>query len=290
MSHVYNPLLLACGDETRRVSGSGKGIRASVAVKGVKAQVWAMTEPFGHEKLVVYQKGKRFVALRAALLDQVARRVAACDHLERGSESILVNIAHASNTWSPNERIVYLGHANGSALECAACLDVLVAKTLCVPEHIGAGKSVLAEIVSMLITMRKTAANRLEEEHTRYRTEKGHLFDHEDLDVYQVALKLVAWLDPVLIRFSCSADLCSKLDKSTTSIVLNIAEGNGRFTGVDQSKFYQTAYKATIQSAALLDLAGGNGIKQAKNIAEGHELLRRIAAMLTALSKAVTSP
>ncbi len=247
-----------------------------------------MTEPFGHEKLLVYQKGMRFVALRAALLDQLTRRVAACDHLERGSESILVNIAHASSTWSPSERIVYLGHANGSALECAACLDVLVAKSLRVPEQVAAGKSLLAEIVGMLITMRKIAANRIQEEHAQYRTKKGHLFDHEDLDVYQAALKLVAWVDPVRMNFSCSADLCSKLDKSTTSIVLNIAEGNGRFTGADQAKFYQTAYKACIQSSALLDLAGGSGMKQTGNMAEGREWLRRIAAMLTALSRAAT--
>ena len=242
-----------------------------------------MTGPLGHEKLVAYQKGMRFVAFRRELLDQLTRRVAACDHLERGSESILVNIAHASNTWSPNERIVYLGHANGSALECAACLDVLVAKSLREPEQVHAGKSVLAEIVSILITMRKTTANRVREDQVRYRTKKGNLFDHEDLDVYQVALKLVAWLDPMLTNFSCSSDLCSKLDKSTTSIVLNIAEGNGRFTGADQSKFYQTAYKSTIQSSALLDLSEGNETKQS----EGRELLRRIAAMLTALSKSV---
>ncbi len=176
-----------------------------------------MTEPFGHEKLMVYQKGMRFVALRSALLEQLARRVAACDHLERGSESILVNIAHASNAWSPKERIVYLGNANGSALECAACLDVMVAKTLRMPEEIHSGKRLLAEIVSILITMRKTAANRIREDHARYCTKRGNLFDHEDLDVYQVALKLIAWLDPVLKKFSCSANLCSKLDKSTTS-------------------------------------------------------------------------
>ena len=248
-----------------------------------------MAEPFGHEKLVVYQKARRFVALRGILLDQLTRRVAACDHLERGSESILVNIAHASNTWSPNERIVYLGYANGSALECAACLDLLLAKALCVPEHIGPGKSLLAEIVGMLITMRKTAANRLHEDQVRYRTQKGHLFDHEDLDVYQVALELAGWLDPMLRKFACSSDLCSKLDKSTTSIILNIAEGNGRFTGADQSKFYQTAYKSTIQSAALLDLAGSAGIKHTENIGEGRELLRRIAAMLAALSKAAVN-
>ena len=82
-----------------------------------------------------------------------------------------------------------------------------------------------------------------------YRTKKGNLFDHEDLDVYRVALKVIAWLDPFLAKFSCSTDLRSKLDKSTTSIVLNIAEGNGRFTGADQSKFYETAYKATMLTA-----------------------------------------
>lgn len=246
-----------------------------------------MTEPFGHEKLIVYQLGLRFVAFRSALLDQLARHVAACDHLERGAESILVNIAHASSAWSPNERIAYVGHANGSALECAACLDILVAKTLQSPEKVHTGKSLLAEIVCILITMRKTAVNRISEGHVRYRTKRGNLFDHEDLDVYQVALKFIAWLEPMLTKFACSADLRSKLDKSTTSIVLNIAEGNGRFTGADQSKFYEMAYKSAIQSSALLDLAGGPDVKLNASISDGRELLRRVAAMLTALSKAI---
>ena len=47
-----------------------------------------MTQFFGHEKLIVYQKGMRFVALRSALLDGLARRVAVCEHLDRGAESI----------------------------------------------------------------------------------------------------------------------------------------------------------------------------------------------------------
>lgn len=246
-----------------------------------------MTQPFGHEKLIVYQKGMRFVGGGSALLDRLPRRVAACDHLDRAAESILLNIAHASSTWSPKERIVYLGHANGSALECAACLDVFVAKKLLATEDVYPGKSLLAEVVSMLISMRKTATNRIREEHAVYRTKKGRLFDHEDLDLYQVALQLVAWLESMLAHFSCSADLRTKLDKSTTSIVLNIAEGNGRFTGVDQAKFYETAYKATIQSASLVDLATAKGASDVSSVEPGRELLRRIAAMLTALSKGV---
>jgi four helix bundle protein len=105
------------------------------------------------------------------------------------------------------------------------------------------------------------------------------------LDVYQVALQLVGWLESMLVHASCSADLKTKLDKSTTSIVLNIAEGNGRFTGADQAKFYETAYKATIHSASLVDLATANGAADVSRVEEGRELLRRIAAMITGLSK-----
>jgi four helix bundle protein len=244
-----------------------------------------MTEPFGHEKLIVYQKGMRFVTVRSALLDRLTRRVAACDHLDRGAESILLNIAHANSAWSANERIVYLGHANGSALECAACLDVLAAKTLLPTQDVYPGKSLLAEVVSMLITMRKIAERRVREDHAVYRTHKGRLFDHEDLDVYQVALQLVAWLESMLVDFSCSTDLRAKLDKATTSIVLNIAEGNGRFPGADRAKFCATAYKATIQSASLVDLGAANGAADVLRVEQGRELLRRIAAMLAALSK-----
>ena len=196
-----------------------------------------MTEPFGHEKLIVYQKGMRFAVLRGALLERLSRRVAACDHLDRGAESILLNIAHASSTGSATERIVYLGHANGSALECAACLDVLVAKSLLGDEDVYPAKSLLAEIVCMLITMRKTAASRVREDHAGYRTRKGRLFDHEDLD------------------------------------------------GQNQAACYETAFKATIQSASLVDLATAGGVADVTRAEAGRERLRRIAAMLTALSK-----
>ncbi len=247
-----------------------------------------MAQLFGHEKLIVYQKGMRFATWRGALLNDLVRCVAACDHLNRGAESILVNIAHASNTWAPKERIVYLGHANGSALECAACLDVLVAKALLAAEDIFPGKGLLTEIVSILITMRKTTANRACEDHAEYRTKKGNLFSHEDLDVYQAGLQLVGWLESMTREFACSADLLSKLDKATTAIVLNIAEGNGRVTGTDQAKFFGIAYKSTVQSASLVDLATANGPTEISRVDQGRDLLRRIAAMLTSLSKVAT--
>ena len=79
--------------------------------------------------------------------------------------------------------------------------------------------------------------------------------------------------------------LLSKLDKATTAIVLSIAEGNGRFTGTDQAKFFGIAYRSTVQSASLVDLATAKGPADVSRVDQGRELLRRIAAMLTSLSK-----
>jgi four helix bundle protein len=245
-----------------------------------------MTGVFSYEKLDVYRKGIRFTAIRDGLLAGLARRVAACDHLVRGAESIPVNIAHASSSWSPKERIECLGYANGSALECAACLDIFVAKDLLTPEDVRPGKSLLAEIVSILIRMKETTADRVREEPPFYRTKKGNLFSHEDLDVYQAELRLVGWMEGMTSKFVCSADLLSKLDKATTSIVLNTAEGNGRFTGKDHAKFLGIAYKATVQSSSLIDLATAGSSEDPSRVEEGRELLRRIASLLTSLANA----
>jgi hypothetical protein len=70
----------------------------------------------------------------------------------------------------------------------------------------------------MLIAMRKTTANRVCEDRAAYRTEKGSLFSHEDLEVYQTALRLTRWVESLSTAFACSADLLSKLDTSTTSL------------------------------------------------------------------------
>jgi len=60
---------------------------------------------------------------------------------------------------------------------------------------------------------------------------------------------------------------------------------NGRFTGTDQAKFFDIAYKSTVQSASLVDLAAAKGPADVSRVERGRELLRRIAAMLTSLSK-----
>ncbi len=244
---------------------------------------------FGHEKLIVYQKALEFVSLRRKLLDSVPRKVVACDHFERASESVLLNIAHASSVWAPKERIVYLGHANGSALECAACLDVFVAKSLLKIDDIHESKSMLREIVNMLVSMKNSTSNRIREDVVlEYSTKNDKFFSHEDLDVYQTALLFAKWVKNVSGSFSCSFDLLAKLDKSSTGIVLNIAEGNGRFSTTDQIRFLRISHKATIQSASLVDLTIVDGLSDVY-VQDGKKMLQRIDAMLISLSKKVAS-
>ena len=88
-------------DEAGRLSVKGIRVRVSVTgaskgavkclprlVRGGKQGVLSMAQPFGHEKLIVYQKGMRFVAVPGALLDRLPRRVAVCDPLDRGKRCV----------------------------------------------------------------------------------------------------------------------------------------------------------------------------------------------------------
>jgi len=243
---------------------------------------------FGYERLIVYRKSLEFYLIAKTVLDRVPRNVAACDHLNRASESVPLNIAHASSCWSPSERIGYLGYANGSVLECAACLDVLVAKSLLAAERIRAGKRLLSEIVAMLLALKRTASDRLKEEPAAYGAETEEpLFGHEQLEVYRTALELVAWIDKLRADSRCRADLLAKLDRTSTAIPLNIAEGNGRFGSTDRARFLGIAYKCTVQSASLVDLASLNQPDHSEPIQAGRKQLQRIAVMLSALAKSI---
>jgi len=68
---------------------------------------------------------------------------------------------------------------------------------------------------------------------------------------------------------------------------LNIAEGNGRFGSTDRARFLGIAYKCTVQSASLVDLASLNQPDHSEPIQAGRKQLQRTAAMLSALAKSI---
>ncbi len=90
------------------------------------------------------------------------------DQLDRASTSIPLNIAEGNAKRSLRDRCRYLDAACGSALECAACLDVIVAKGLLQASDVECGKGKLRRIVSMLIRLAESTADRMQEEKAEY--------------------------------------------------------------------------------------------------------------------------
>src|SRR5437667_10899392 len=106
---------------------------------------------FDHEKLEVYRESIAFTAWLSALMEGAVRVGDVKDQLDRASTSIPLNIAEGNGKYAPKDRCRFFDSAHGSALECAAGLDVLVAKAKLTPEQIRPGKERLQGIVGMLM-------------------------------------------------------------------------------------------------------------------------------------------
>ncbi len=105
---------------------------------------------FDHEKLDAYRRAIGFISWATTILDEKPRRgrPSVVRHLEESSTSIALNIAEGNGKRSVADRVRYLEIARGSALECAACLDVLVVRQSLSSDVASTGKSTLVRIVS----------------------------------------------------------------------------------------------------------------------------------------------
>ena len=111
---------------------------------------------FDHEKLKVYQLAIEFVTWSETLLEECQGKAASAKrHLEEASSSIPNNIAEGNGKWSKKDRKKFFEVARGSALECASCLDILVAKRRISGDRVIQGKEQLRSIVNLLTRMIK---------------------------------------------------------------------------------------------------------------------------------------
>lgn len=134
---------------------------------------------FDHEKLDVYREAIQFCGWVGEFLNKIAGKAAARDQLDRASTSIPLNIAEGNGKFSARDRSRFLEMARGSALECAASLDVLAARKLVKEEEVTGAKEDLVKIVQMLIGLLKKFSERadvLREDEAAY-AEYDH--DHE---------------------------------------------------------------------------------------------------------------
>ena len=90
------------------------------------------------------------MAWTGPVIEGLPLRLAARDQLDRASTSVVLNIAEGNGKRQPRDRCRYLDTARGSAVECAACLDVLVVRKQLSAPSAEDGKKVLLAVVSLV--------------------------------------------------------------------------------------------------------------------------------------------
>jgi four helix bundle protein len=124
---------------------------------------------------------------------------------------------------------------------------------------------------------------------------KKYRFDHEKLDVYQLELKFIAWVTPLIEEVKASAGIkvretCNHLDRASLSALFNTAEGNGKRQSKLRARFFDDARGSAAECASCLDALVAKEVCTEERIDEGKELLQRIVAMLTKLITRFSTP
>jgi four helix bundle protein len=115
--------------------------------------------------------------------------------------------------------------------------------------------------------------------------EQDVVFDHERLDVYRLARELVVLVTGFLKR-NVSRDLRDQLDRASTSILFNIAEGAGKAARAEKQRFYEIARGSATETAAQLDVLHIRGTIDYDQYRAARHLLLRIIQMLSRLAGA----
>jgi four helix bundle protein len=107
-----------------------------------------------HERLDVFQVALELAAMIPALTK--AARPALRDQLERASSSIALTLAEGNARRTRRDRHHFFSMAQGSAMECAAAIDVLRVTGHLAPADATRAKHKLTRIVQMLVGLRRS--------------------------------------------------------------------------------------------------------------------------------------
>ena len=111
------------------------------------------------------------------------------------------------------------------------------------------------------------------------------LFDHEKLNVSQNALNFVEWVDKKILAGRKKLSVYDQIDRASTSIPLNIAEGNGKYSSKDRCRYFDIARGSALECASCLDVLHLKDLLEVSKKDEGKEKLRVIVSMLIGLIK-----
>lgn len=238
-----------------------------------------MSSPLPHERLIVYGKALSFARSFLPCVEAWPSVYAVRDQMDRACESLVTNLANAGWHQKSERGVYYLECSFGSALECAACLDIAFVKRIAERTTCDCAKQALLEIVRMEMGLRKSWNRAVSEPPESYGDVTGR-FPHEALQVYQQSLCLCEVLSANFLTLeNLRRRHFRRIDETSTSLLLNIAEGNGRFSQIDHGRFVAAAEEAGVKLAAYLDLLPESCVPSVS----AKELLRRVMVMLAGL-------
>ena len=108
-------------------------------------------------------------------------------------------------------------------------------------------------------------------------------FDHERLKVYNDAIRFCAWAGDVVESLPAKLAAKDQLDRASTSIPLNLAEGNGKRSRADRCRFFDIARGSTLESAACLDVLTARKKISREQAEAGKAMLIEIVSMIAGL-------
>lgn len=110
-------------------------------------------------------------------------------------------------------------------------------------------------------------------------------FDHEKLIVYQKSLEFLEWINSVLDNIKSKGSIIDQIERASESIILNIAEGNGKYSGKDKCRYFDISRGSSLECAACLDVMYKKKIIDEELRNTGKMKLKEIVSMLIGLIK-----
>lgn len=111
-------------------------------------------------------------------------------------------------------------------------------------------------------------------------------FDHEKLKVYQKSLEYVEWILAILDKLKSRSSIIDQIERASESILLNIAEGNGKYSGKDKCRYFDISRGSSLECAACLDIMFKKKFIDEEIRTSGKLQLKEIVSMLIGLIKA----
>ena len=111
-----------------------------------------------------------------------------------------------------------------------------------------------------------------------------HVFDHERLDVYRLAIDYVSYSYRIAKSLTgLERHVRDQWIRASQSIPLNIAEGNGKQSLRDKNRFFEIARGSALECAAIHDILKSFDVIDPELNRIGKCSLKRIVSMLTRL-------